>query len=197
MTRCNILLFDNFETLDACGPAEIFGRFSEEYCVEYFSWQGGIVTSAQNMQVETSKAENITGEDYLLLVPGGIGVRSLINEQMFLDMLAKIGGQAKWLLSVCTGSALLAKAGLLNGKKATSNKSVFAWVETTEPKVEWVKRARWVVDGNIYTSSGVTAGMDMSLGFIADRHGETVAQKVAREIEYTWHKDKDNDPFAI
>lgn len=197
MTRCNILLFDNFETLDACGPAEIFGRFSEEYCVEYFSWQGGIVTSAQNMQVETSKAENITGEDYLLLVPGGIGVRSLINEQMFLDMLAKIGGQAKWLLSVCTGSVLLAKAGLLNGKKATSNKSVFAWVETTEPKVEWVKRARWVVDGNIYTSSGVTAGMDMSLGFIADRHGETAAQKVAREIEYTWHKDKDNDPFAI
>lgn len=197
MTRCNILLFDNFETLDACGPAEIFGRFSEEYCVEYFSWQGGIVTSAQNMQVETSKAENITGEDYLLLVPGGIGVRSLINEQMFLDMLAKIGGQAKWLLSVCTGSVLLAKAGLLNGKKATSNKSVFAWVETTEPKVEWVKRARWVVDGNIYTSSGVTAGMDMSLGFIADRHGETAAQKVAREIEYTWHKNKDNDPFAI
>lgn len=195
MINCNILLFDNFETLDAFGPAEIIGYLKEDYRLEYYSMHGGIVTSSQNIRIDTLKAQNMQGE-YILLVPGGYGTRALINDSEFLDMLKAVSVKAAWLLSVCTGSALLAKAGVLNGRKATSNKRAFDWVVGSNPEVNWVKKARWVVDGNLYTSSGVSAGMDMALGFIADRLGSEKALETAASIEYIWNSNKDEDPFA-
>src|SRR6185436_14084398 len=100
-----------------------------------------------------------------------------------------------YVLSVCTGSALLAKTGLLGGKKATSNKRVFSWVVTNGLNVLWDEKARWTVDGKYYTSSGVSAGIDMSLGFLADLQGIAFARQVALEMEYNWTEDKDNDTF--
>ena len=79
-------------------------------------------------------------------------------------------------MSVCSGSALLAKAGLLDGRRATSNKQYFQLAEKQGPKVEWVKEARWVDDGNRVTSSGVSAGMDMALAVIARLYGETAGR---------------------
>lgn len=195
MIKCNILLFDNFETLDALGPAEILGKLKDDYTLEYYSIQGGIVTSAQNIRIDTLPADGMQGE-YILVVPGGQGTRTLVNDEKFLSVLKEISQNAQWLLSVCTGSGLLAKAGVLKGRKATSNKRAFDWAVANDTEVNWVKKARWVIDGNIYTSSGVSAGMDMTLGFIADRQGIAVAEETANAIEYVWNKDKDNDPFC-
>jgi len=93
------------------------------------------------------------------------------------------------------GSALLAKTGLLDGRKATSNKRAFAWAITNGENVNWVKKSRWTVDDKYYTSSGVSAGMDMTLGFLTDLHGIAFAREVGFQIEYNWIEDKDNDSF--
>ena len=106
-----------------------------------------------------------------------------------------IRDSADWVLSVCTGSALLAKAGILDHKRATSNKRAWQWVTEQSDQVDWIKQARWIVDGKFYTSSGVTAGMDMALGFIADRQGRDSAKEVANYTEYRWQQDSRLDDF--
>jgi len=111
-------------------------------------------------EIETSR---------VLLIPGGMGTRKLVEDKSFINHLKNLSEKAIYVLSVCTGSALLAKTGLLKGKNATSNKMAFDWVCGIDCDVSWVRQARWVSDGKFYTSSGVTAGMDMTLGFIADR----------------------------
>jgi len=190
----NVLLFDDFETLDAFGPAEIIGHASQYYELHYFSLSGGEIVSKQQVSVNTiSLAEIATG---VLLIPGGIGVRRLVTDTSYLETLKKLAEQAQFVLTVCTCSALLGKTGLLDGKAATSNKLAFDWVRETCPGVNWIRKARWVVDGKYYSSSGVSAGMDMTLGFLSDLHGDGLAQEVATRIEYLWNTDKTHDPFA-
>jgi transcriptional regulator GlxA family with amidase domain len=89
----------------------------------------------------------------------------------------------------------LARTGLLDGKNATSNKIAFDWVMTNGKKVNWIRKARWIVDGKYYTSSGVSAGMDMTLDFLKVRHGIILARQVAEQIEYGWTEDGSSDPF--
>lgn len=191
----NFLLFDGFETLDLFGPVEILSRV-EDFKVAYYSVNGGVVESAQHTKIVT---ENIGKSDMrgVLVIPGGRGTRELVNNEQFIKQLSTYGKEAKYCLSICTGSALLARAGLLNWKKATSNKKALDWVETTSHKTSWKRCARWVKDGNIYTSSGVSAGMDMALGFVSDLFGPEKALQIADDIEYIWNKDMENDWFAI
>ena len=85
---------------------------------------------------------------------------------------------------------------LLDGRRATSNKQYFKFAVEAGPKVNWVKEARWVDDGNRVTSSGVSAGMDMALHVIARLYGEELAEKLAQATEYQWHRDANSDPFA-
>ena len=98
--------------------------------------------------------------------------------------------------SVCTGSAVLAAAGLLDGYRATSNKRAFTWATSQGPQVEWVPQARWVEDRNRWTSSGVAAGMDMAVALIATLCGKGAAKDAAAQIELEVHTDPDWDPFA-
>lgn len=192
----NFVLFDGFETLDAFGPAEIMGELKENYRLNYFSQGGGIVQSSQSIKVETLPFSQMNTQG-VLLIPGGIGTRSLVDDCNFVDELSKLVHKAEFVLTVCTGSALLAKTGLLNGRRATANKEVFDWVCSQNLHVKWQRSARWVVDGPIYTSSGVSAGMDMALGFVAELHGQRAALDIARRLEYLWNSDSKNDPFAL
>ena len=93
------------------------------------------------------------------------------------------------MLAVCTGSALLAKAGLLAGRRATTNDLAFDWTASLGRDVHWVRRARWVKDGTIYTSAGVSAGIDMALGFVSDLYGEAEARGICRSMSYRWNRD--------
>lgn len=173
----NVLLFNDFETLDAFGPVEVLDDI-EDYNLHYFSINGGIITSKQGIKINT---EQLKGSDPtgILLVPGGQGTRTLVNDEEFIKVLTLIAHQSKYCLTVCTGSALIAKTNLLNGRKATSNKKAFDWVKSINSNVEWISHARWVVDDKFYTSSGVSAGIDMVLGFIADHFSKEKAIQIA------------------
>ncbi len=187
------LMFDQFESLDLFGPVEIFAR-TPDASLHYISMDGGTITSAQGAVIMTEKAD-ILPAGSVLLVPGGMGTRPLVRDTHFLAGLRKLCGSAAYVLSVCTGSALLAAAGVLSGKKATSNKIAFTWAKDSG-EAEWIRKARWVRDGNIYTSSGVSAGIDMALGFVADHYGREAAEENARRSEYVWHDNAEEDPFA-
>ena len=190
------LLFDNYETLDVFGPAEIFGRLTDLYTLKFYSLEGGIVTNRHQVPIMTEKLADINKKPFAFLIPGGLGTRIEVNNDKLITSIKDISLSSTYVMTVCTGSALLAKTGLLDKRKATSNKRAFAWVVTNGPEVQWDKEARWKVDENYYTSSGVSAGMDMALGFLADRHGLDFARNVAWEIEYNWIEDKDNDTFT-
>ena len=131
----------------------------------------------------------------ILLVPGGLGA---YDETIFKEITAFIKEQypkIKYLLSVCTGSTMIAAAGLLDGRKATSNK--FAWsFALRHTTVQWVPKARWVVDGNIWSSSGVAAGMDMTYAFISKVFSAELVKEIANVMEYEPHTDPDWDPFC-
>lgn len=190
-----VLLFTDFELLDACGPIEIVGRMKEVRFTAY-SPQGGTVLCAQKLPFVTAPLEELSKTD-VLLVPGGRGTRALVQDQQFLSELVRAAAKSKYILSVCTGSALLGAAGLLDGRRATSNKKAFSWAASTSSKTQWQPSARWVTDGIYYTSSGVSAGMDMALGFVADQFGREEALRAAEEIEYIWNENPEEDPFAV
>ena len=196
MISFNIILFDDFETLDALGPAEIIGMLPQTYQLKFYSLEGDIITSKQQVPVDTLPLSGIDASG-VLLIPGGVGTRAVVINENFMEQLRGLAEKAAYVLTVCTGSALLAKTNLLNGLQATSNKVAFEWASSNGPEVKWVKKARWVKDGKFYTSSGVSAGIDMTLGFVSDRLGIESAQNIANYMEYIWNRDMDNDPFAI
>ena len=189
------LLFPGYQTLDLMGPVEILHRMSNSH-LHYVSREGGQVASAQGFAVETVRLERLLPES-VLLVPGGMATRTLVADRSYIATLADWATQSAWTLTVCTGSALLAATGLLDGLPATSNKTAFDWVRGVRPQVAWQGRARWVQSGKFYTASGVSAGMDMALGFIADREGVAQAESNAKRCEYRWQRDAAVDPFAV
>jgi transcriptional regulator GlxA family with amidase domain len=113
-----------------------------------------------------------------------------------LGFLRERAPRAEVAMSVCTGSALYAAAGLLDGRRATTNKQFFSMTCASGPKTDWVKEARWVEDGKMVTSSGVSAGTDMALAVIAKLWGASAAQQIADITEYEWQRDAARDPFA-
>lgn len=132
----------------------------------------------------------------ILLLPGGFGTLPELENPALLNFLAERAGRAQITASVCSGSALLAKAGVLDGHRATSNKQLFALAVAQSDKVDWVEAARWVDDGPVVTASGVSAGMDMALAIIARLFGQDVAETIVDSAEYSWHRDPSTDPFA-
>ncbi|TQO56347.1 DJ-1/PfpI family protein [Paraclostridium bifermentans] len=189
----NVLLFDKFETLDAFGPVEVLSQI-KDFKINYISKDGAVVHSYQGFKVITEDVKSID-KNGILIIPGGIGVRDLVNDTDFLNMLKHLAEDSQFCLSICTGSALLAKCGVLNNIKATSNKKALEWVKQTNENVIWIDKARWVVDGKFYTSSGVSAGMDMALGFVSDQFGKDKAYEISEFIEYIWNEDKSKDIF--
>ena len=198
MKALNVLLFDGFTEVNALGPAEALSRAREGerkcYEIEYFSVAGGLVGSSTSAKIWTRKLDEMVKFD-VLLVPGGFAARELAHESGFIAALGELARRHEYVIAVCTGSVLLAKTGLLDGMEATSNKLSWQWATSEAPGVRWVRAARWCVSGKFYTSSGVSAGIDAALGFIADMHGRDEAQRIARAMEYVWNSDKNADLF--
>jgi transcriptional regulator GlxA family with amidase domain len=193
-----VLLFEGFELLDVFGPCEAYGIHDLRgvFRIAMVAAKPGPVASAQGpLAVAEFGFVDCPPLD-LILVPGGIGTRREVYRSSLISWLRARAEQAELVTSVCTGAALLACAGLLDGHRATTNKRSFAWVQSQGPQVKWVKQARWVVDGKFATSSGVSAGIDMALAIIARLVSAEAADKVAIAIEYEWHRDAAWDPFA-
>lgn len=197
MKTVAVLLFGDFETLDVFGPVEVFGVLKTSYEISFYSQKGGLVSNSHRVSVGSKPFSEINEHPDVFLIPGGYGTREEVNNEELIKIIKQISESSKNVMTVCTGTALLAKTGLLDGRKATSNKRAFDWVMSQGPLVHWIKKARWVLDDKYYTASGVSAGIDMALGYIKDHHGEDFAKDIAFRIEYSWHEDKDNDPFGI
>jgi putative intracellular protease/amidase len=196
MKKIHIVLFDDFAVLDVFGPAAVFSCMKDWYEIGYYSVGGGVVPGSAGMKAETEPLATVE-DGGILFLPGGMGTRRLVHDTDFIAQIKRIAEHSENVLCVCTGSVLLAGTGLLDGRKATSNKLAWDWVTTQNRQVDWIKKARWVTDGKYYTSSGVAAGIDMSLGFTADQHGTAVAEKISRELEYVWNRDRNDDVFAL
>jgi transcriptional regulator GlxA family with amidase domain len=190
------VLYPQFELLDLYGPLEMLGSLGQHLRIVTVAEQAGPVASAQGPATVAEHGFAAAPKLDLVLVPGGVGTFPQLANEAMLEFLRKRAAEAELVLSVCTGSALLAKAGLLDGRRATSNKQFFDLARQQGPKVEWISEARWVHDGKFVTASGVSAGTDMALGVIARLHGRHVAEQIAALTEYEWQSDPTRDPFA-
>jgi putative intracellular protease/amidase len=194
--RLGALFYEAFELLDIYGPLEMFGSLGEKVEIVTVAEQAGPVASFQGPKTLADHGFDDCPKLDLLILPGGIGtVRELANEKM-LDFLRKRSAEARVTMSVCTGSALLARAGVLDGLRATSNKQFFDLAVQQSERVEWVPAARWVDAGRFVTASGVSAGMDMALAVIERLFSTEDAERIAVLTEYTWHRDAEVDPFV-
>lgn len=199
--------------LDAFGPLEMFALRNtlvpNSYEIVYIS--GSDYADDNMLTVQSSGGPKIAANYNLitcpsldlLCIPGGQGTRNEVNNKPLLDWIKMKGLESGSIMTICTGSALLAKTGLLDGLKATSNKyALKSFVIPQGPKVNWQPTARWVYDVHIetgtkiWTSSGISAGTDLSLAMISQHFGHDSAKDVADRAEYVWNEDPDNDPFS-
>lgn len=192
----DVVLFDGFELLDVFGPVELISAVPELFEVRFLGPSTALVASSQGIAVSVTDSYEAAPAPDIVLIPGGRGTQALVQQPSFLTWLADYARPASLVTSVCTGSAVLAAAGLLDGYRATSNKRAFDWVTTHSERVQWVRQARWVEDRDRWTSSGVAAGMDMTAALIRHLHGAEVAQDVIEYVELDVHTDSTWDPFA-
>jgi transcriptional regulator GlxA family with amidase domain len=189
------VLYEDFELLDLYGPLEMFGFLAPEVRIVTVAETPGPVASLPG--VKTLAEHGFAGCPPLdlILVPGGIGSARQVDNGALLDFLRARAPSAEITMSVCTGSAILARAGLLDGRRATSNKQLFKHATVQSARVRWVPEARWVEDGPYVTSSGISAGTDMALAVIARLYGRARAEQIAALAEYAWQSDPARDLF--
>ncbi len=190
------LVFPGFETLDYFGPIEMLGGYGQETQLFTVARTLDPVASVHGQRILPDRAIAETDRYDLLLIPGGDTALEAAKDPALMDWIRTVSANAERVMAVCTGTVLLGMTGVLDGRRATTNKMDFTATVPLAPNVEWVKEARWVVDGKFYTSSGVSAGMDMALAVMADLFGMEMADRIARGSEYEWHKEAGRDPFA-
>jgi len=176
-----ILLYEGFTALDAIGPYEVL-RSVPGWEVEFVASQRGEVrtdSGAVGLTADSSLEE--VGEPEIVLVPGGIGTREKMADEEILAWLRRVDRTSKWTTSVCTGSLLLAAAGLLEDKRATGH---WAWLEPLKEFGAEPVGGRYVEDGKVITAAGVSAGIDMALYLVGREVGPDVAQAIQLGIEY-------------
>ncbi|CAM3899356.1 DJ-1/PfpI family protein [Vibrio aquimaris] len=194
------LLYPDFELMDVFGPLEMFGmsRFiNQGLDLKFVSQTGDVVASSAGPKSVCDYSFSDFETCDILMVPGGLGSRQEVNNKELIDWVQAQSERATYVVSVCTGAAILAQADVLTNHCATTNKIAFDWVQGFSASTNWHKKARWVKSDNIYTSSGVSAGTDMSLAILEHLYGREHAEKVAHLTEYVWNHDPDNDGFAI
>jgi putative intracellular protease/amidase len=196
VTTVGTLLFPGFQLLDVFGPLEMLGALPGTYDLEMVAETVGGIASNQGPRAIADVSLADAKPYDILLIPGGRGTRRQVDNPALIAWITAQAQKARFVATVCTGAALLARTGLLDGRKATSNKAAFGWVMEQGPKVLWQPRARWVVDGKFFTSAGVSAGIDMTLGLISTLDGPEAARRAAEQAEYRWHNDPTDDPFG-
>lgn len=182
-----IVLYPRFQLLDAAGPAaafEIATRFvPKAYDIELFASETGLARSSSGvaMPARTIKGANLARID-TLIVSGGIGVSEAMSDAALISALQRAETRCRRVASVCTGSFLLAEAGLLDGKMAATHWRQAQRLQQLFPAIKVEADRIYVRDGKIWTSAGVSAGIDLALAMIAEDHGAAVASAVAREM---------------
>lgn len=191
------LVYPGFQTLDYFGPMEMLGGFRDRLQIITVAKTRDPVPSVHGQRVVPDVLCSEKTDYDLLFIPGGDAALDEAKDPEFMQWITDAAAQAEIVMAVCTGTVLLGMTGALDGRKATTNKMDFVQTVPLAPGVEWVKEARWVEDGKFFTSSGVSAGMDMALAVLARMYGMEQAKQQAVGSEYSWHTDAGRDPFAI
>ena len=186
-TTVGILFFEGTEELDAIGPWEVFTMASKErddIAVVSISEHGGTVTCNKGMRIVMDHSIADAPKLDVLLVPGGMGTRTEVDNPALLSWIAEVAKGCQWVTSVCTGSLLLAEAGPAAGKRITTHWGAIEMVRKRGKAGEVLENVRYVRDGNVVSSAGVSAGIDMSLWLIGEMYEPAFARKVQRNMEY-------------
>ena len=194
--RVGIVVFEDIEVLDFCGPFEVFTvtRLSEASRREEPSPFEVWLVAEQNAPVVTSGGMKVIPDHTfetcprldILVVPGGWGTRRELNHPAMLDWLRLRASEVETLTSVCTGAMLLGAAGLLDGHRATTHWRSLDWMRESFPAVTVEYDQHVVEDGPVLTSAGIAAGIDLALKVVARYCGEAVARATARHMEYPY-----------
>ncbi|ATY64956.1 DJ-1 family [Cordyceps militaris] len=216
-TRFAMVLFNGFQALDVFGPIDTLNLLSRILSRRSPSSPGlslallaatldPVTTAAPDAQ-QTTEQKVLPTHTFatapaaldVVLIPGGQGTRTPATIQPAVDFIRRRFPDVRLVLTICTGVVVVARAGLLNGERATTNKSKFGWVVEAasegSPDAVWVERARWVEGDKIWSASGVSAGMDAMLEMVAKLYGRDVAEEIATTQEYARHTDSTDDPF--
>jgi transcriptional regulator GlxA family with amidase domain len=184
-----ILIFDDVEVLDFCGPFEVFSvanRFTDPPAfsvltvaekAEPILTRGGLSVNPHHRFADCPVPD-------ILLVPGGQGTRKEMHNSVLIDWIRQMSSKAELVLSVCTGALLLAKVGLLDGLEATTHHGAIDLLRQTAPKAIVPADRRFVDNGKVICSAGIAAGIDMSLHVVSRLLGQEIAKKTARQMEY-------------
>lgn len=192
-----ILIFDEVEVLDFCGPFEVFSVARQPlddddgveralYRVLTIAGRPEMVRCTGGLLVQPHHTIADHPPLDLLVVPGGRGAHRERENPALLAWITAQDRQTELTTSVCTGSFLLAAAGLLDGKRATTHWASIGWLREHHPAVAVVEDARFVDEGRIVTAAGISAGIDMALHVVARRNGRAAAEWTARRMEYDW-----------
>jgi transcriptional regulator GlxA family with amidase domain len=194
--RVGIVVFEDIEVLDFCGPFEVFAatRLNEakrrEEPSPFEVWlvaeNDAPIVTAGGMKVMPHHAFASCPKLEILVVPGGWGTRRELTNPAMLDWLRLRAQEVETLTSVCTGAMLLGAAGLLDGRRATTHWRSLDWLRESFPAVTVIDDQHVVEDGAVITSAGIAAGIDLALKVVARYHGETVARATARHMEYPY-----------
>jgi transcriptional regulator GlxA family with amidase domain len=194
--RVGIVLFDDVEVLDFCGPFEVFSvtRLNEDkrreepspFEVLLVAERADPVTTTGGMTVAPHHTFASCPRLDIVLAPGGWGTRKELNNPVLLEWLRARAAEAETVTAVCTGSMLLGFAGLLDGLHATTHWRSLDWMRASFPSVSVEYGKHFVEDGRVLTSAGISAGIDMSLKVVARYCGEDVARATARHMEYPY-----------
>ena len=192
--KWGIVLFRAFEPLDVFGPYEALFTLARSSRID-ISWLAEtlepVSTAPQSPSMNkfnssafisippTHTFATAPSDIEVLLIHGGAGARAP-NLNATLEYIKTTYPKLKYLITVCTGSMVVAKTGLLSGVRATTNKAAWKSVVAIDPSAHWIPHARWAVDGNIWSSSGVSAGIDVTLAWIGCLYGEDVARNVTK-----------------
>ena len=207
-TNFGVILLPAFQALDVFGPLDALNLLARSDKMNLYM----IADTLEPVSTKLLGSNQPMGSDFgqsvvpthtfetapsldVLLVPGGQGTRSE-GITSAISYIERTYPTLQYLITICTGAGLAARAGLLDSKRATTNKLSWEATVALRPAVQWVPQARWMVDGNIWTSSGISAGVDVTLAWIEAVHGADVAHAIANRMEYERRTDASSDPFA-
>ncbi|CAO3657713.1 unnamed protein product [Umbelopsis ramanniana] len=212
-----VLLFPGFALLDACGPLEMLNGLSSVVPITLSLVALDSLNPVPTMvpadsladefkdraeQQQPSTCQRLCPTHTLdtcppldvLLIPGGFGVPNAAQDERVLKFVTE--SKAQTIITICNGAGILASTGLLDGKRATTNKWWFKEVTNARPQVNWVQKARWVHEGRFWTSSGISSGLDVVAAYIREMYGEKIGELIPDILEYSPELNPDNDPFV-
>ncbi|WLR59159.1 DJ-1/PfpI family protein [Guptibacillus hwajinpoensis] len=186
-----ILLFNEVEVLDFAGPFEVFSVTTilesnvKPFVVKTISEDGEMVTARNGLKVQPDYCFNDHPSFDIVIIPGGYGAEQIeIHNPRVIEWIQDQKSKVELMTSICTGALLLAKAGVLDGRKATTHWMDLDRLEEEYPEISVQRNVKFVDEGSILTSGGISAGINLSFHLIARLHGKEVALKTAKQMEY-------------